>query len=165
MKTRCSECEAREMEPACENYKYTESGLDYVTLVNVQVRKCKTCGAREVVIPRIEELHRVLARTVATKATRLVGLEIKFLRKYLGHSGKDFAPILGTTPETLSRWERDHVQISTTFERYLRLMVFNEEPAESYPREQLAKSTPRKAAKFRINARDKNSGWAAESAR
>ena len=44
------------MTSARENYSYTASGLPYVTLVGVEVRRHKGCGEHEVVIPRIEQV-------------------------------------------------------------------------------------------------------------
>ena len=51
---KCPECR-EPMTSARENYSYTASGLPYVTLVGVEVRRCKACGEHEVVIPRIEQ--------------------------------------------------------------------------------------------------------------
>jgi hypothetical protein len=48
---------------------YTESGLSNVTLLDIEIRTCDVCGEHEVVVPELEELHRAIARSVAT-ATR-----------------------------------------------------------------------------------------------
>jgi len=40
-------------------YRYTDGGLPGVVLLGVEVRRCQGCGAEEVAIPRIEELHRL----------------------------------------------------------------------------------------------------------
>ena len=61
------------------------------------------CGEHEVAIPRIEDLHRTIAQAVIAKRERLTPAEIRFLRKFLGWSGADFAAHVGTTPETVSR--------------------------------------------------------------
>jgi putative transcriptional regulator len=132
----CSNC-GKKMSSGRENVKYDACGLNYVTLLNVEVRHCEACGESETVIPHIEELHRVIARTVAHMPVRLRGSEIRFLRKYLGYSGIDAAKALSVRPETMSRWERDKVEISPGADRYLRLLVANEKPAEYYPREEL----------------------------
>lgn len=44
-----------------ENHLYAESGLPNVVLVGVVVRRCQ-CGYQEVVVPRVAELHRTLAK-------------------------------------------------------------------------------------------------------
>jgi len=116
-------------------HRYTESGLSNVTLLNVEIRHCPECGEREIVIPRIEELHRLIARTVATEPARLNSEQIRFLRKWLGWSSSDFALMMGVRPETVSRWEGKGTgyQMPPTAERLLRLMVANQEPTEKYP--------------------------------
>jgi len=116
-------------------HRYTESGLSNVTLLNVELRHCSECGEREVVIPRIEELHRIIARTVATGQSRLNPEQIRFLRKWLGWSSVDFALMMGVRPETVSRWEHKGTgyQMPATAERLLRLMVANQDPVTKYP--------------------------------
>lgn len=115
-------------------HRYTESGLSNVTLLNVELRTCPSCGEREVVIPRIEELHRVIADALVRDQTRFAPDQVKYLRKWLGYSTADFALVMGVRPETVSRWEsKDGYQMPPTAERLLRLMVANEEPATKYP--------------------------------
>jgi DNA-binding transcriptional regulator YiaG len=65
-------------------------------------------------------LNEVLAKAIAKKPHRLTPGEIRFLRKYLGWSGKDFAQFMGVTPETVSRWENGAGRIGETAERFLR---------------------------------------------
>jgi hypothetical protein len=40
-----------------ENRRYEAGGLPHVVLLVVEVRRCPKCGAEEMAIPRIEELH------------------------------------------------------------------------------------------------------------
>lgn len=134
----CMQC-GSPMRTKRENYRYDASGLPGVTLVGVAVSRCPACGEYEVAIPRVEELHRALAFAVIQKPTRLAGAEIRFLRKYLGWSGADFAKHMGTAPETISRWEGDKVPIGPQADRLLRLFVVTREPAVGYPLERLAK--------------------------
>jgi hypothetical protein len=61
-----------------------ESGLPDVTLVGVELRTCPSHGELEVVIPKIEELHRTLAKELPSKRPSFTEQEIRFLRKYLG---------------------------------------------------------------------------------
>jgi putative zinc finger/helix-turn-helix YgiT family protein len=115
-----------------ENHKYDDSGLPGITLVNVEVRRCRNCGEYEVVIPRIESLHRLIALALTRKPARLAPTEIRFLRKYLGWSGTDFAAHIGATTETVSRWEQGHAAMGVQADRLLRLMVAHKEPASDY---------------------------------
>jgi putative transcriptional regulator len=115
-------------------YRYAESGLSNVTLLNVELRSCPSCGEREVVIPRIEELHQTIARALILSNAKLTSEQVRFLRKWLGFAQVDFALVMGVRPETVSRWEsKDGYQMPATAERLLRLMVANHEPATQYP--------------------------------
>jgi putative zinc finger/helix-turn-helix YgiT family protein len=115
-----------------ENHLYEASGLPNVTLANVEVRRCGKCGEFEVVIPKLEQLHRVLAQAVAMKKSRLTAAEIRFLRKYLGWSGVDFAKHMGVAAETVSRWENDREPMGPVADRLLRMMVAVREPVSNY---------------------------------
>jgi putative zinc finger/helix-turn-helix YgiT family protein len=94
-----------------------------VTLRGVRVASCPKCGEHEVDIPRVEELHRAIARAVIAKPQRLAPVEIRFLRKHLGLAAQDFARHVGTTPETVSRWEKGAKPMGQVADRLLRLMV------------------------------------------
>jgi putative zinc finger/helix-turn-helix YgiT family protein len=116
-------------------HRYTESGLSNVTLANIEIRTCSECGEREVVIPKMEILHRMIARNLIKVPRLLPPEEIRFLRKWLGLSGLDFALVMGVRPETVSRWEHKDGKnpISPTADRLLRLLVANQAPVERYP--------------------------------
>jgi transcriptional regulator with XRE-family HTH domain len=119
-----------------------DSGLPGVILLGVEVRRCQGCGAEEVAIPRIEELH------------RLAPAEIKYLRKWLGWSGVDFARHMGTTPETVSRWEQGRVPMSPQADRLLRLMVTTRAPVADYALDALAsirEKAPLRPAPIRLH--------------
>ena len=128
----CSVCGGR-LKSRRENHRYTESGLTRVTLINVEVRTCPTCGERELVIPRIEELHRVVAHAISARPGKLVPNEIRFLRTYLGWSGVDFARYMGVKAETVSRWEHGTQDMGLVADRLLRLFVANQKPVTHYP--------------------------------
>jgi putative zinc finger/helix-turn-helix YgiT family protein len=105
-------------------YKYTECGLDSVTLENIIVYRC-TCGAIVPEIPAIGELHRQLVFDIITKAKGLLsGQEIKFLRRMAGLSGKELASTLGASASTVSRWENGTRNISKKSDAALRLICF-----------------------------------------
>jgi putative zinc finger/helix-turn-helix YgiT family protein len=134
-------------------YRNAESGLPGVVLLGVDVRRCQKCGAEEVAIPRIEELHRLMAQAVIRRPHRLVPAEIKYLRKWLGWSGVDFARHMGTTPETVSRWEQGRVPMSPQADRLLRLMVATRAPVADYTLDALTtigRSAPLRPSPLRL---------------
>ena len=149
---KCFECES-ELTVVRENRRYKECGLPNVTLRGIEVRRCPRCGAEDVVIPRIEELHGLLATALLRKPGRLVGPEIRFLRRFLGWSGEDFAAHIGVARETVSRWENGHDRMSPVAERLLRLSVAHEKPIQDYRVEELASVAKGDSSPLRVIAR------------
>lgn len=160
---KCSQC-GHPMKPARENYLYKESGLANVTLVGVEVSRCPNCGEHEAVIPKVEQLHRVIASTIARKVPRLTGEEIRFLRKYLGWSGGDFAEHMGVAPETASRWENGAAAMGAPAERLLRLAALTREPASDYSLDVLKGVAQKKATSQSLHVRVYKGSWSAKAA-
>ncbi|HTE54169.1 MAG TPA: type II TA system antitoxin MqsA family protein [Kofleriaceae bacterium] len=159
MKTKnCQSCGA-EMHPSVENYNYAECGLDYVTLQNVTVFRCPECGEHVLRIPAIEGLHRLIAFTVARKPSRLQAHEVKFLRKYLGLSNRDFAKTMGVTPEQSSRWTTTE-PMGAPAERLLRVLVERLEPAREYPIEWLQNISEERGDSEPLVVRSDDAQWA-----
>jgi putative zinc finger/helix-turn-helix YgiT family protein len=119
---KCYECNGT-MEGRRGNYKYTECGLDSVTLVGALVFQCK-CGAIVPEINAISDLHRRIVFSLIKKDTLLSGSEIKFLRKMAGLSGVELAQLLGVHKTSLSKWENESRQITKKTDATLRLMCF-----------------------------------------
>jgi len=134
----CPECRMPMTSTKQEAHRYRECGLSNVTLKNVDVHSCPFCGEAALSIPRLGELHELIAFTLVQKETRLAGEDVRFLRKYLGWSAVQFASIMGVSRETVSRWETDAAPMGTTAERLLRLMVFRLKSIEDYRTEELA---------------------------
>ena len=160
---KCVACGAK-MKSKRENYRYEASGLSSVTLEGVEVARCPGCGETEVAIPAIEELHRVIAGALIRKRGRLAHAEIRFLRKYLGWSGADFARHMGTTPETVSRWEHGTTPMGGSADRLLRLLVATKAPMSDYRVDVLAEigADDRRSRSRPVRlalSRDRQTGW------
>lgn len=91
-----------------EPYRDEFSGLSNLYLTGITVRYCPECGVESPLIPRVEALHRELARTLVHKSSLLRGEEVRFLRKHAGFPAQKFAALLGISPEHLSRVENGH---------------------------------------------------------
>lgn len=154
----CVECGGK-LTSARETVKYDASGLSGVTLMNVEVRRCAGCGGYELVIPKVEQLHRLMAHTIIRKPVSLVAEEIRFLRKYLGWSGADFAAHIGAKAETVSRWENGKLTMSPQADRLLRAMVALREPEKDYSLEALKAILPQKTGRPLRAFRHSASGW------
>lgn len=85
MHFKCFQCNS-DTEIVRECYHYSESGLDNVYLDNLELFRCVECGYKNPIIPRIIDLHKLIAYTIFLKYTYLNKYQIKFLRKQLGYS-------------------------------------------------------------------------------
>jgi len=83
-------------------------------------------------LPAIDKLMHMLAAVVIRKSARLVGAEVRFLRKCLGCSSADFAKRIGSAPSTVSKWENDAQPIGLHSDRLLRAMVALDKKMDSY---------------------------------
>lgn len=157
----CPHC-GEPMDTVVENYRYDGCGLENVVLSNVKVRRCRKDAEEVVVIPRVEELHRVLAKAVASKETKLTPPEIRFLRKYLGWSGTTFAEWIGVDRSTVSRWESGDQAMGQQAERLLRVFALAIKPEEQY--EAVSRVSNEKGAPTILRVHQESpGGWAAES--
>lgn len=155
---KCTEC-GTAMKTRRENYRYDECGLKFVTLVGLEVSRCPKCTNYEISIPRIEGLHRLMARVLIDKVTRFTGDEVRFLRKSLGWSGSDFAKHMGVAGETVSRWENDAVPIGPQADRLLRLMVAQGTLTTKYPAARLKQINAKKASVTRLQLESRGEHW------
>lgn len=142
-----------------EDVKYDMSGLPGITLQNIEVTRCARCAEYEVSIPRMEELHRLIAGAIIGKRSRLTPAEIRFLRKFLGWSGADFARAMGTKPETVSRWEHGATPMGVQADRLLRLMVAHKKPVQDYSVEDLQNTALTAPRPVRLGLRATGRGW------
>jgi putative zinc finger/helix-turn-helix YgiT family protein len=115
-----------------QNYLYTASGLKNVILEDLEVRHCPSCGERQAVIPRINDLHKQLALYLVKKDEKLLPEEIIYLRKYLGWTGTEFARKFKVKPETISRWENGAQEMGKMAEALLRLWVAIENAPKNF---------------------------------
>ena len=131
MTVRCVECGTPMGDWEKRDVPY-ECGLPGVHLRDAAVATCPQCGAWEAKIPNVEELHRILAARVARRSAELIPAEIRFLRKHLGWSGRDFAKMVGYRPETVSRWENGHAELPVAIDRLLRAYAILGPPVADY---------------------------------
>src|SRR5262245_36801656 len=131
------------------------------------VTRCAKCGAFEIMVPNLDGLHHAVARSRVEKQERLSGAEVRFLRKLLGWSGVDFAEHMGTSAETVSRWENGSTPIGPQADRLLRLMVMTRDPIADYRRLDLLKTVAKsRPAKVRIVAKpDSHGDWSVKAMR
>jgi len=98
-------------------------GIPVVLLGSVRRSECKFCGEPFFNILFPDRLTAAAAVCRAKSPTKLLGREIKFLRKALNVSAKELADFLDVKTETLSRWENDKQVMGPNHERLLRVQV------------------------------------------
>jgi DNA-binding transcriptional regulator YiaG len=86
-------------------YRYTDSGLDNVFLVNGYYEKDTPYG-RAVSIEDLDGLHKAIGRWLVNVAKPLNGAEFRFLRHELDLSQKKLGQMMGKSEQAIGRWER-----------------------------------------------------------
>lgn len=103
-------------------YHYVNSGLPNVYLSGVKYRVCRECKMQEADIPALKQLLEAIARAIVEKRSRLIGPEIRFLRKRLQRKQTEFAELLDLTPQRLSTIENSlKPEIEDVREKFLRV--------------------------------------------
>jgi len=123
MTRRCYEC-GGVLSAKHQDYRYTECGLQNVTLKNLAVYVCDGCEAEVPEIPHIGNLHRTIAIDLLAKRTLLCGEEVKFLRKMARMTGAQLAQLMGVTSTQVSKWENNKRPMSASSDRVLRLICY-----------------------------------------
>jgi len=99
----------------------TRAGVAFVA--DVPGEQCAACGANTVDYQTLKAFELAAARWIATSGLHS-SAAFKFIRKALGLKGQQLAALLGTTKETVSRWENGkHAVDRATFAVLATLVV------------------------------------------
>jgi DNA-binding transcriptional regulator YiaG len=120
-KEACNNC-GKEARVITGNYRFDEVGLP-VLLENIDMIDCKECGTTEPIIPDMNGLMHVIAFAVIAHPCKLNGGEVRFLRKYLGMNGEEFARLVDIDRTTLSKWENNQQDVGKHSDRLIRFLV------------------------------------------
>lgn len=123
-KTRCSNC-SKPAHVIHGNYEFKESGLENVVLCGIEIIRCAHCGNEDPILPALDHLFRAIALALITKPYRLVGEEVRFLRKYLKFTGDKLSRLLHVDKTTLSKWENNDDPVGTQSDLAIRLIVMS----------------------------------------
>ncbi len=109
------------------NYQYIESGLDNVWLENGFTIEHHRNYGELISISDVRGLHQAIGRWLVAQPRPLVGAEFRFLRVELDMSQKTLGLLLGTTEQSIAKWEkaRDKPVANKAAERLLRLAYIN----------------------------------------
>jgi putative transcriptional regulator len=103
-------------------YRYTESGLDNVYLVN-GYEPIDTPRGRQMIIRDIDGLHRAIGMFIITQRKDLNGPELRFLRHEMLMSQATLANLLSVSEQAVRRWEQGRTEkIPKPAESLIRLL-------------------------------------------
>jgi putative transcriptional regulator len=91
------------------SYHYTESGLDNIYLLN-GFKIHRTPYGKGVSIENTAGLHRMIGRWLVDLPNPLNGAELRFLRLEMDLSQARLAAIIGSTEQSVRRWEKARLQ-------------------------------------------------------
>ena len=110
------------------NYKMTESGIDII-ISSVQLKKVP--GTTDDWYPAINQqaLLNLIFKALAETPQRLMGLHIKYIRKFMNRTQEEFAKDLSfTSPKQIRTWEqkgRNPADILPIHEANLKLLMMD----------------------------------------
>jgi DNA-binding transcriptional regulator YiaG len=107
-----------------ERYEDHSLGLPYpVILINSAEEEINAVTGERVgiSIPHMEDMIATVAVARILFPVRLKGSEVKFIRRVLGKSSKEFAASLEIATETYSRWENDKQGVGEWADKQVRL--------------------------------------------
>lgn len=105
-----------------EPFHYTACGLNNVFIHGLDV-VCDDAGNDTIHIPRINQLHRVIAEGIVSHDFAMDGSELRFLRTEMGMTQDQLAQIMGVKKLSVGRWERGESSIGTVHEAFVRKLA------------------------------------------
>ena len=104
-------------------YWFVLSGLPNVYLDGVKYTVCQKCKMQAAELPCLTKLLRAIAIAVADSPKPLTGREIRYLRTSLMQSSRDFAAVVGVTPDQVSRWEKNRNRPEPSADKLIRMLA------------------------------------------
>jgi transcriptional regulator with XRE-family HTH domain len=168
------------MTQTLDRYEERLMGLPYpIVLLNAaeEVTHPKTGKVIGIAVPNSEELAAAVALALCFMPVRLIGDEVRFIRRVLGMTGQDLASSVEMDPATLSRWEHGKQEIGGWADKAVRmaavLQLQDRAPGSSLRPEDVVtlRLSPRLAGSYptievrRMRAEHENEikGWDAEA--
>ena len=103
-------------------HHYTECGLQNVFIVGIQ-RMVDDEGDEVVLVPAINQLHRVIAEGIVSHPKGINGAELRFLRSEMGYTQSELAALVHRDKQSLGRWERSETEIDSASEAVIRKLA------------------------------------------
>lgn len=104
-------------------YQFKDSGLRNVVVQGIELARCPRCSNEDAILPRVNELMRVLALAVIGKPYRLSGEEVRFLRGFLAMTAEKLSRLLHVDKATLSKWENGEDPVGAQSDLLIRMLA------------------------------------------
>jgi transcriptional regulator with XRE-family HTH domain len=104
------------------DHHYTECGLQNVYISGIQ-KVVDDEGDEVILIPAINNLHRVIAEGIVSHQKGMDGSELRFLRSEMGYTQSELAALVHRDKQTIGRWERAESEIDSTSEAVIRKLA------------------------------------------
>lgn len=106
-----------------ERYEFNGLGLPYPVIILNGAQHLLNEKGEEIAIhiPDQEALAASVALCRVMAPIELAGSEVRFIRRVLGMTAKDFAAALAMDASTLSRWENDKVSVGQWADKQVRM--------------------------------------------
>ena len=108
----------------CEPLQYTWCGLDDVFLLSGYERVPGEDG-EDIIIQDIDGLHKAIGLTMVSQKKVLNGRDIRFLRKQMDLTQNELGYLMGTTDQTVARWEKGECEIPGPADMLLRFVYLS----------------------------------------
>jgi transcriptional regulator with XRE-family HTH domain len=118
----CEESALERISTPEKPYHYVGSGLGNVYLIGVKYWVCRVCGKQSAEIPLLNLLLASIGRTLVEKQSPLTGEQVRYLRKRLGKASKEFAALVGVTPERYSAIEASEAPLAEGRDKLVRFV-------------------------------------------
>lgn len=136
----CSDC-GKSAKVVRGNYQTEEFGLP-VELMHIEMVKCK-CGNVEPIIRNLDGLMTTIAFCVVLSPSLLHGEEIRYLRKYVGKTARQFAQLVHVDHTHLSKLENNRLEVGASLDKLIRVVIFGTSPELSDKLDQLMEQLPK----------------------
>lgn len=100
-------------------YRYTECGLDNVTIEGINP-VTDDAGEEVIRIPNINGLHKVIAESIVRHDNSISSKELRFLRTEMGMTQSQMALLVHRDPQSIGRWERGENPMEAAAEALVR---------------------------------------------
>lgn len=111
----------RTLENEMNTYHYTECGLRNVFVEDLAMHDDH--GDETFKIPRVNQLHREIARGIVMHNKGISGGELRFLRSEMGLTQAELGNLVHHDGQSIGRWERNEIPIDGSAETIIRRLA------------------------------------------